>query len=621
MNHPQSISELTHKVALFFSQNILRFGYVKETANGKALLIDTEDIGTMLSPARIILLSDTKKASSPEQLYSFKEQVLKISEGFEPISLQGESFAEICDKMQINQDDQRFALFLYLKAHPETYYQKHERFYQRSPEECLAYEQARTEAHMRYLYLESVARFIAGSTAEDAELSDEDSLQLRQELRDILQGIHHDDLEKLIAGSKLGKDIEQSAISLRERLGDYAGDPVLMVSGLPIAFDRQIPEAPEMLSQLPHAELHAFSIDDEDTLDYDDAISLQSIDDHYRLGIHVSNPSRCLHPDHPLFQEALSRVSSLYLPSLNVPMLPPLYSSDVFSLRQSGERNVLSLYLSLDSELNAKAWELKSESIRISENLSYHEVDHDSINPVYKLLHRISNRIREQRDAPRDQDRYYYNLKVVDGRVQMKRIDTLSPARMMIEELMITYNRSIATYAKINQIPLLYRNISQFVDQNQAVRSSSAYLSTQASYHPGIGAEAYLHATSPIRRVVDLINQMQVSRRLSGQDVAFSSEELTALIPSIEKRVLLIRDTVNRSDRYWFLKYIEQDKLHTPLEAILKGYVNGKLKAEILPWRKLVLLDTAAKPDDEYFHFVVYAVDWLKHCLKVDIIG
>jgi hypothetical protein len=49
--------------------------------------------------------------------------------------------------------------------------------------------------------------------------------------------------------------------------------------------------------------------------------------------------------------------------------------------------------------------------------------------------------------------------------------------------------------------------------------------------------------------------------------------------------------------------------------------VNGKLKAEILPWRKLVLLDTAAKPDDEYFHFVVYAVDWVKYCLKVDIIG
>jgi hypothetical protein len=170
MNHPQSISELTHKVALFFSQNILLFGYVKETANGKALLIDTEDVGTMLSPARIILLSDTMKASSPEQLHSFKQRVLEISDSFEPIDLQGESFAEICDKMQINQDDQRFALFLYLKAHPETYYQKHERFYQRSPEECLAFEQARTEAQTRSRFLGSVARFVAGSTAEDAGL-------------------------------------------------------------------------------------------------------------------------------------------------------------------------------------------------------------------------------------------------------------------------------------------------------------------------------------------------------------------------------------------------------------------------------------------------------------------
>ncbi len=619
MNHPQSISELTHKVALFFSQNILRFGYVKETDNGKALLIDTEDFGTLLSPARFVLLSNTKRVSSPEELYSFKKRVLRLSEGFEPIELQGESFAEICDKMQMDRDDQRFALFLYLKAHPETYYQKHERFYQRSPEECSKYEQARTEAQLRSRFLESVARLIAGSTAQG--LSDDDSFQLRRELRDILQGVHHDDLERLIAGFKLGTDIEHPAIALRELLGDYAPDPVLMASGLPIAFDREIPEDLEMPSRLPQAEYHAFSIDDEDTLDYDDALSLQSFEDHFRLGIHVSNPSLCLRPEHPLFQEALSRVSSLYLPSLNVPMLPPRYSQDAFSLRRSGARNVLSLYLSLDSGLNTQSWELKTERIRISENLSYHEVDHDSNNPAFQMLHRISNHFREQRDTPRDQDRYYYNLKVVGGRIQVKRIDTLSPARMMIEELMITYNRSIATYAKMHQIPLLYRNISQFVDENQAVRSSSAYLSTQASYHPGIGAEAYLHATSPIRRVVDLINQMQVSRRLLNHEVAFSTEELTALIPSIEKRILLIRETVNRSDRYWFLKYIEQDKLLTPLEAILKGYVNGKLKAEILPWRKLVLLDTAAKPDDEYFHFVVYAVDWVKYCLKVDIIG
>jgi exoribonuclease R len=302
-------------------------------------------------------------------------------------------------------------------------------------------------------------------------------------------------------------------------------------------------------------------------------------------------------------------------------MLPTHFSQNVFSLCREAEKNVLSLYIDFDNNLQMRCCNLKLQRILIRENLSYSEVDRQRNNPDYEVLNRISTKLRDQRDTAQEKERFYYTLKAKDGKVTARKVDTQSPSRMMIEELMILYNRSIAQYAIGNNLPLLYRNINQFLDENQEVRNSSAFLSTSPGYHPGIGAEAYLHATSPIRRVVDLINQMQVCNLLCEQQILFSKDTLNYMIPNIEKRILQIRETVFRSERYWFLKYIEQEQMNKPLEAFLKGYVNGKLKAAILPWGKQVLLDTDAKPEDDYFHFAVYAVDWDGQFLKADVIG
>jgi len=622
MNHPQVLSQYLGKAALFFHQGHLHFTYIDQVMQDKLCLTDTKGNTFTLSPSRIILLAQSGSISNIQLLQDFKQNALDKSKAFTKLDLAGEAFPELCQRLNLTQDSARFGLFVHLKNNPLWYYQKHDKLFTRSEEETQAYLLAQNQADQRRAFLSTIDSYLKNlNSALPAELKPEDSSLLLTQLQQMQQGLRIDDLEKLASRRNPYPSLSEYVVRIRKSLGDEADDPALMESGLPISFNDLPSKLNLKEAELPLADHTAFCIDDEDTLDYDDAISIQSSPSGFRIGIHVSNLAQCLSADHPLFTQSLQRISSLYLPSLNVPMLPIEYSQGRFSLRSGEQKQVLSLYLDFSTNLELKNTFLKAQVITISQNFSYNDIDKDRTNPELQMLFRIAAALKDQRDPAMDKERFYYSIKASSSRISMRKVDSQSPARMVIEELMIQYNRCIAQYASSLKLPLLYRNINQFLDDFQEVRNSSAYLSTTPGYHPGIGAEAYLHATSPIRRVVDMINQMQVYNSLYDQPIHFSEDNLKRMIPHIEKRILLIRETVIRSERYWFLKYIEQELLNKPLQAQLRGYVNGRLKALILPWGKQVLLDTNAKPDDEYFHLVVYKIDWSKQILLADIIG
>ncbi len=618
MKHPQNTSIALGKIAIFFLRGKLHFAFITQEHEAKITLCDNYGEEIILSASRIILLSNDQVINSAEELQSFIHEVESRINSFKLPPLQGQTFSQICDLLMLDNDVQRFALYLHLKHNPEAYYQKHEHFFSRNAAEQESFRQAREAAALRKDYLNAVESFIRDQN--EAALTPDVATELITDLRKILQGERVEDMENLLSRISSKAEIPSLASQIRHRLHDASEDPIFAATGLPYAFTGLPEPLCVRATHLPFSGVQAFCIDDEDTLDYDDAISFESGVNSYSLGIHVSNLASFLNPEHPLFHAALERVSSLYLPPEIIPMLPLKYSQQEFSLCADSQRIVLSLMLELSAEFRILKSELKIQKIAIEHNLSYASVDKDKQDPRFSKLLQIADFLRNQRDPGREKERYYYGLKAQGDAASIKRIDNLSPARMMVEEMMILYNRSIAEYAIKNKLPLLYRNINQFLDEHQEVRSSSAFLATSPGYHPGIGAEAYLHATSPIRRVVDIINQMQICEYLENGRLLFENEALSAMIPGIEKRILQIRDTVQRSERYWFLKYIEQNHLHKPLQARLKGFVNGRIKADILPWGKQVLLDCPAESRDEYFHIVVYQIDWDRRILKADLI-
>lgn len=615
MTHPKIDSASFGKVALFYQQNALHFGYITDIYDNKLQLRDQNGQSYTLIPARLLLISRDFRAQNTEALKSFIQQASAKSQGLEALPLAGESFAEICQNYQVETDLSRFALFLHLKHQPFVYQQKHEKFYRLSEEQARELHSKQNARQARQNWLEKLKSHISG----EFELNPEEAKLLLQELRAYLQGHKIEDLDKLLKAHAAAESPEKLAIKLRRRLGEASADPALEASGLPIIFGADSPLAMPDMASFPLAEQSAFCIDDEDSLDFDDAISLQKQESGYRLGIHISLLAMQIKADSPLFGEALERVSSLYLLPETVPMLPPKYSQEVFSLKSGKEMPVLSQYFLFDGNYELQKHEIMLERIRISRNYTYSEVARLAHEAPFATLMQIAGSLKEKRDNY-EEKAPYYQVYLKSGKLQIRRIDPQSAGRALIEELMILYNSSIAELCASKNLPLIYRNINQFYDAQQQYSNSTAYLATTAMYHPGIGVGAYLHASSPIRRVVDLINQMQVVSFLQKEELCFSETKLQEMIPHIERQILQIREVLQQSERYWFLKYIEQNELHNPLKAWHRGHVNGKIKAEIMPWGKTLIVVSEAAPQEECFHLIVHKVDWEKKVVVGDLI-
>ena len=91
--------------------------------------------------------------------------------------------------------------------------------------------------------------------------------------------------------------------------------------------------------------LLTFTIDDADTMEIDDALSVSSHNGVMRIGVHITDVGFFIPPDNPLDKAALTRGTTGYLPRGKLPMLPPLLSEDKASLIAGQVRPTLSFSL------------------------------------------------------------------------------------------------------------------------------------------------------------------------------------------------------------------------------------------------------------------------------------
>ncbi len=111
--------------------------------------------------------------------------------------------------------------------------------------------------------------------------------------------------------------------------------------GTGFAADTDWQEPPE----LPVAQVCAFSIDDAQTTEIDDAFSVQRMEGgRWRIGVHIAAPALGIAPGSALDRMAATRLSTVYHPAGKITLLP----EDViaaYSLNEGVPRPVLSLYL------------------------------------------------------------------------------------------------------------------------------------------------------------------------------------------------------------------------------------------------------------------------------------
>lgn len=331
-------------------------------------------------------------------------------------------------------------------------------------------------------------------------------------------------------------------------------------------------------------DLPTMTIDGQSTLDFDDALSLERREDHYRLGVHIADVGHFIKRGDVIDGAGAERSSSIYTPDQRISMLPAALAEGLCSLKADRLRPAISVMVRLDAGANIFGWEIVPSLIRVRDQLTYYDVnlmaeDH----PDIITLCRIAESFRKKRI---DAGAVQITLPEIhiwigdDGRINVNRINRESPGRRLVAETMIMANWLMAKFLAENGLPAIYRSQPKprerlykgeegtlFQNHMQRRLLNRFVLGSKPESHSGLGLDAYVTATSPIRKYFDLITQRQIRARL-GLEEPYSSEEIDRMILMLEQpmsRVFMVQRSRNR---YWLLKYLE-GRVGTKEEAIV----------------------------------------------------
>jgi exoribonuclease-2 len=317
---------------------------------------------------------------------------------------------------------------------------------------------------------------------------------------------------------------------------------------------------------LPEASAPAFSIDDHETTEIDDAFSVERLPDgRLRVGVHIAAPALFFQRGHPLEAVARERLSTAYFPGGKITMLPE--AAVALSTLAEGRRvAAVSLYLTLDAEtLDIVETDSRLERVQIAENLRIGELEkrlnaetiaagrvEGAHGDDLLLLWRLATKLRAARGAGEEKgDRLDYTIRVAGGRVAIEPRKRGTPIDVLVSELMIHVN---ATWGKLladQGLPAIYRN----------QRGIKTRMEVEPGSHEWLGVSHYAWSSSPLRRFADLANQRQLAAALRHEPPAFTKEELAAAARDFEGAYEAYAEHQRILERYWVLRYLLQEGL------------------------------------------------------------
>ncbi|MBW2355887.1 MAG: RNB domain-containing ribonuclease [Deltaproteobacteria bacterium] len=320
-------------------------------------------------------------------------------------------------------------------------------------------------------------------------------------------------------------------------------------------------------------DLPLLTIDGQGTLDFDDALSLEPLEGGWRLGVHIADVAALVARDGILDAAARQRASSIYTPDLKIPMLPSALAENGCSLRAGHQRPAISLLVTLGERLEIVDQRIVASLIRVGEQLTYHDVNL-MVEQRQDLaqLQRIATHFRQRRiEAGAVQINVPEVVASLDGsgQVVVHRLNRESPSRLIVSELMILANWLMAKALAQWGLPAIFRSQpaprerlyqgeegTLFQHHMQRKLLSRLVLDTQPQPHVGLGLDAYVTATSPIRKYFDLVTQRQLRAGL-GIEAPYSPEEIARLLQMLEQPLARVALIQRRRQRYWLLKYLE----------------------------------------------------------------
>lgn len=293
----------------------------------------------------------------------------------------------------------------------------------------------------------------------------------------------------------------------------------------------------DMEDRRPQTTLHKYgfkhdiySIDPIGSKDIDDAFSVRKISNtEYVLSIYIANVTIWIEVMN-LWNHLSKRVASVYLPEEKVPMLPNIFSDDLCSLIQDETRFAFCMDITLcvhgdkteHENIEIQNIDYKNVIVKLNDNIHYDD-QHFLTSEVYNTVYRLTSLMNNQ---------HKMGISYIKSGIH--------DSHDVIQYLMLFMNCQLASWCRERHIGIFRvlpnticekelddvdEDIKPFLDiwnnvsglyttqKNMTTSYNELYKLKDLSHHQ-VGTQSYMHTTSPIRRIVDLINMSIIQSRM-----------------------------------------------------------------------------------------------------------
>jgi exoribonuclease R len=315
---------------------------------------------------------------------------------------------------------------------------------------------------------------------------------------------------------------------------------------------------------------YVFTIDPQNSLDFDDGFSIMKMDDKWKITVYISHVYFWLETLE-LWNSFSKRVSTIYLPDQRRPMLPTILSDNLCSLQKNNLRFAFAIDIVVDNEGNICNEEnIKCRNVLISVKKNYIYEDSRDISKHENVLNDI----------------HYERL----FEISQKMDKNVKNSHDVVSHWMITMNHLCGKWFENNKLGIFrtshYNFVKKELDESiheNTRRVINSWNNVTGQYilydgeininHEAMNISSYIHITSPIRRIVDLLNQMLIIEKMGlVKNMSISAKDFLAYwlnqIDYINNSMRSIRK-VQTDCNVLYRCYTETDIMNTIQRGIL----------------------------------------------------